>query len=101
MNKHGSGYVLSLSLSSSRHRPVILSFGYTLPIYDIRVLWRWVSLGILRSEALPNRGDHLREPVYSQLFILLLSKPLFHYEGKERETRSWKKQKKSISPEHV
>lgn len=39
-----------------------------MPIYDIRVLRRRVSLGILRSEALPNRSDHLGEPVYSQLF---------------------------------
>lgn len=45
-----------------------------MPINDIRVLRRWVNFGILRIEALPNRGDHLREPAYSQSLFSCLAR---------------------------
>jgi hypothetical protein len=62
-----------------------------MPIYDIRGLWRRGSLGILRSEALLKRGDHLGEPVYPQSFSCSTGHS-FQRSGNKR---------KMISPEHV
>jgi hypothetical protein len=61
VNKYGSKDLFSLCLSS-RHRPIFLTSGSAMPIYDIWTLRRR-GLGILRSEALQERGNHFREPV--------------------------------------
>ncbi len=85
MNKYESRYLLSLGLSSSRHRPVVLTSGHATPIYDIRVQRRRMSLGIfrIRSEALPKHGNHLRQPVYFQLST---SSASYSFTGEKRET---------------
>jgi hypothetical protein len=94
VNKYGSRYMLSLCLSSSRHRSVILASGHAMPIYDIRVLRRWVSFGILRSETLPKRGDHLREPVYFQSSFSCSAK--HSCTGGRRKRNEERKEKKEI-----
>jgi len=54
------------SPESPGHRPFALTSIRAMPIYDNRVRRYSVNFSILRSEALPKRGDHLREPEHVQ-----------------------------------